>query len=120
MPNCYIMSQRAMHERPKGLDKDNTLFFPESGMTTHDLVHSGRPKDYHIITDSHFLVGLYSRHEVFIFDNKDNRWINPGLQTYGTSRELLLSELWGIESSIQMAVLNGNVTNCMGRKIKTD
>ena len=113
--NCYIKSQSDNSPLPEGINKDNTLFYPESGMTTLELHETARPKDYHIITDSHFLVPLYSSHEVFVYI--DNEWINPDVQTYGMSYNLVLIRLFGIRSTIPRAVLNGEVTNCMGFKI---
>ena len=115
--NCYVTNPKDGSVYPSELNKDNTLFYPEAGMTTIDCFKSSRPKDFHIVTDSPFLVGLYSQHEVFIW--RKGKWINPDFQTYGCSRGVILSEIFGIESSIQQAVISHKgVTNCMGREIK--
>lgn len=110
--NCYIASQIRDYNLPKELNKDNTLFFPECGMTTHQMLHTGRPDKYHIVTDSHFLVGLYSYENVFYFDGEE--WVNPDFQTYGTSYNILLTKLWNYKNTIPQAVIDGEITNVMG------
>ena len=116
--NCYITDANSGSIYPNELDKDNTLFYPERRMTTHDQLNTGRPEHFHIVTDSHFLVGLYSRHEVFYW--KDGEWINPDFQTYGCSYNIILMDLWYNEHTIPQAVVDGNITNVMGHKIKED
>ena len=112
--NCYVNNPRSGHELPPGLDKDNTLFYPEKSMTTDDMVRSGKPGDLHVVTDCHFLVCLYDRKEVFCFDKENNEWTNPEIQTYGASFSLILQEIWGFNGSISHAVLDGRTTNVMG------
>lgn len=115
--NCYITNPYAGAELPKELDKDNTLFYPEQGMTTHQKWTTSRPRDYHIVTDAPELVGLYDSEEVFIW--KDGEWVNPRFQTYGTSVNLLVSKLFGTKHTIAHAVVSSElVTNCMGYPIK--
>lgn len=115
--NCYVANPKDGSVYPSELNKENTLFYPEAGMTTMERFSSSRPRDFHIVTDCHFLVGLYDKNEVFIW--RDGKWINPDFQTYGCSRNLILSEIFGINSSIQQAVISSKgVTNCMGYGIK--
>lgn len=116
--NCYIASQKRIYDLPNHLNKENTLYFPETIMTTIDMLFSSRPSEFHIVTDCHFLVSLYDRTEVFIYNKENEQWENPDIQTYGRSYDLILSELWKYNSSIPMAIINGEVTNVMGRKIK--
>lgn len=110
--NCYVSNPRDGSQYPSELNKENTLFYPEAGMTFHDQCHSSRPRDFHIVTDSPFLVGLYDRKEVFIW--KGGKWVNPEIQTYGASFNLIIDVIFGITSSIARATLDGKTTNCMG------
>lgn len=114
--NCYIVDPTENYELPKGMTKDNTLFWPESGMTTRQKTETSRPRDFHIITDCPDLVGLYKREEVFIW--KGGKWVHPKINTYGTSINLIRHEVFGIKSTIPRAVLDGKVTNCMGQPLK--
>ena len=114
--NCYVTNpKRIESELPSDLNKENTLFYPESGMTTIDKHHSGRPSEYHVVTDEPMFVGLYKKQEVFIW--KDGAWVNPDFQTYGCSLSIIMDNIFGIESSIPRAVIDGKTTNCMGHKI---
>ena len=114
--NCYIAPQDRDYELPKHLDKDNTIFYPETGMTTFELHTSSVPKDFHIVTDSHFLAPLYKKEEVFIF--KNGEWVNPDINTYGSSYDYILHHLWSIKISIPRAIYDGQVTNVVGRKFQ--
>ncbi len=113
--NCYIDNPFNKSVLPEGVNKDNTLFYPEAGMTTNQQLNTGRPKDFHIITDSHFLVPLYDKRDVYFWNGKE--WENPDFQTFGTSYSLILSELWDGEYSIPRAVVDGKITNVMGSKV---
>lgn len=114
--NCYVTNPRNNHTIPDGIDKSNTLFYPESGMTTHQCFTTMCPRDYHIFTDSPYLVGLYDRDEVFIW--KDGKWVNPDIQTYGCSYNLIAMELFNYFNTIPQAVIDSSkCTNCMGSKI---
>jgi hypothetical protein len=88
------------------------LFYPEAGMTTLQCFQTSRPRDYHIVTDCPYLVGLYDMQEVFIW--KKGKWVNPDFQTYGCSFNLITMKLFGFTSTIPQAVLDGKTTNCMG------
>ncbi len=115
--NCYVTHPTKKSKLPVDLDKDNTLFYPESRMTTEQCFKTSRPKDYHIVTDCPFLISLYSREEVFLW--KNGNWENPNIQTYGTSYNLIIDVIFGYEYSIPQAVISKKgVTNCMGYSIK--
>ena len=113
--NCYVANPRDGSVYPSELNKDNTLFYPEAGMTTLQQCQTGQPRDFHIVTDSHLLVPLYDRRKVFIW--REGKWINPDFQTYGCSYDLVLTQIFGYGSSIPQAVLDGKTTNCMGHKL---
>lgn len=115
--NCYVTNPKDGSSYPPELNKDNTLFYPEAGMTTMDYFKSSRPRDFHIVTDCPFLVGLYDRKEVFIW--RDGKWINPTFQTYGCSYSIIFDDVFGYTNTIPQAVIDGKkVTNCMGHGIK--
>jgi hypothetical protein len=113
--NCYIKSQDSDAVLPADINKDNTLFYPETGMTTQQMFTSSVPRDYHIVTDSPFLVSLYKKLEVFIWIN--NEWFNPDMQTYGASYDYIIKRLFG-GFDIPKSVLDGTITNCMGYPTK--
>ncbi len=110
--NCYILDPKAGHPIPDGLNKDNTLFYPESGMTRRELHTTGCPRDHHIITDAPELVGLYKREEVFFY--RDGKLVNPDFQTYGASQVLIERRLWDRVNDLPRAVYDGKITNIMG------
>jgi hypothetical protein len=97
------------------MNKDITLFYPEAGMSTNQLFTTSRPRDYHIVTDSPFLVPLYDRLEVFILVR--GKWVNPDFQTYGCSYSRAM-RLWNEMTEIPAYALDGKVTNCMGSKLR--
>ena len=114
--NCYITNPKQMCEYPKELNKDNTLFYPESGMTTIEKHSTGVPEHYHIVTDEPMFVALYDKRNVFYWE--DGEWKNPKIQTFGTSLSIILLEFFNITYSIPLAVVNGNITNVMGHPLK--
>jgi hypothetical protein len=117
--NCYVTNPKDGSVYPSELDKDNTLFYPESGMTTMECFTSSRPRDFHIVTDCPYLVSLYDCKEVFIW--RDGKWVNPDFQTYGCSFSIIIDNIFGYQHSIPQAVIDSKgVTNCMGYGIKRD
>ena len=60
--NCYVYDPKSKYDLPNEImNKDITLFYPEAGMTQNQLFTTTRPRDFHIVTDSPFLVPLYDR-----------------------------------------------------------
>jgi hypothetical protein len=114
--NCYVTHPRSGSVLPEELTKDNTLFYPESRMSTDDCFRSSVPSDFHIVTDNVFLVSLYSTKEVFIWRN--NKWVHPEIQTYGASYTMIIDYVFDYGTTIPTAILNGKTTNCMGRNRK--
>ena len=115
--NCYVTNYQDGVELPPELNKSNTLFFPEQGMTTHEQLTSGRPRDFHIVTDCPFLVPLYSCDDVYVWHQQDKQWRRPSFQTYGCSFTLVIQNIFG-GKGIPQAVLDGKTTNVMGCKTK--
>lgn len=113
---CFVYNPYKPYQLPEELNKDNTLYYPETRMTFDQLMTTGRPDGYNIVTDCPYLVPLYKEEEVFYY--KDGEWVNPERQTYGTSYELIAQRFWGKTNSIPHAVIDGNVTNIMGHPIK--
>ena len=110
--DCYITNGRDGAKLPTYLNKENTLYYPEQRMTTHDCLHSGRPSGLHIVTDNLFLVGLYDKNEVFIWRNGE--WTNPKCQTFAASFSYNLSEVFDYDNTIPKAIVDGKITNIMG------
>jgi hypothetical protein len=115
--NCYIKLDDNGLGLPKGINKDNALFFPERGMSTRDLLHTCSTDSYHVITQSPFIIPLYKKEEVFI-QNSNGEWGNVGFQTYGASYDTILNEIWETKYSTASSTIDGYITNCLGRKIK--
>ena len=115
---CFVASQKRDYDLPSFLNKGNTIYFPETEMTTNELLHTGRPNGFNIVTDSHFLVGLYDCDEVYYYDGKLKEWINPDFQTLGTSYNIILHKLWKYKNTIPKAILDGEITNIMGNPFK--
>jgi hypothetical protein len=113
--NCYIYNENSKHSLPsKVMDKSITLFYPEKSMTMEQQFKTARPRDFHIVTDSPFLVSLYKNHEVFYLQGK--KWIQPTFQTYGCAYRTIMSRLWNAPC-IPQAVLDGKVTNILGMEL---
>ena len=102
------------YDLPPELNKENTLFYPEAGMTTNQLFTTSIPRDFHIVTDSPFLVPLYKRENVFI--NVRGKWVNPDMQTFGCDYSRAM-RLWKESRPIPAYALDGKVTNCLGSKL---
>jgi len=113
--NCYVSNPKNGATLPSDVNKNNTLFYPENGMTTGELFTTTIPENLHIVTDNPFFVPLYKREEVFIWEN--NEWINPEMQTYGSSYSRIINRLFD-GREMPRAVLDGTITNCMGNPIK--
>lgn len=110
--NCYVASQLSNVEFPPELTKENTLFYPETRMSTYECFTTSKPKDFHIVTDNPFLVSLYDKKEVFVW--KKNKWINPEKQTFGASYHYIIEEVFEYPHTIPISIINGKTTNCMG------
>jgi hypothetical protein len=113
--NCYVPLSRN-YPIPKHLTLDNTIFWPEKRMTTMEKWYSGCPKDFHVVTDEPILVTLYPRESVFVWNGES--WRNPNVQTFGANPSNLLYPIWGYQHGIVQAVIDGKITNVMGRGIK--
>lgn len=119
--NCYIKPQKSFIELPKNINKLNTIFYPEQTMTLDDKMKTGKPLDKNIVTDCPFLVPVFYADEVFVF--KDNKWVSSsdlGFNPYGTSYNIIKTELFGYSNSIPQGIINGEITNIMGYKIKLE
>lgn len=115
---CYVTNPKSGSKLPHTLNLGNTLFYPEKYMTIEEQATSGRPKDFHIVTNSPDLVGLYSTHEVHVWDKSKKKWVNPSFQTYGACLTVIRSEIFGINASIpQACISNELVTNIMGHPL---
>ena len=112
--NCYIQDPGSKYDLPAELNKENTIFYPEARMSTNQLFTTSKPKEFHIVTDSPFLVPLYSWQDVFI--NVRGKWRNPEFQTYGCDYSRVM-RLWRDSQPIPAYALNGKVTNCLGSKL---
>jgi len=116
--HCYIYppESSAKYSLPEEvMNKEITLFYPEAGMTQNQLFTTSRPRDFHIVTDSPFLVSLYDMYEVFILVR--GKWVNPDFQTYGCSYSRAM-RLWKDCREIPAYALDGKVNNCLGSKVK--
>ena len=83
---CYVYPPElsAKYSLPDEImDKSITLFYPEAGMTQNQLFRTARPRDFHIVTDSPFLVPLFDMWDVYYLER--GKWRNPNFQTYGCS-----------------------------------
>lgn len=70
--------------------KHNYITYPEQGYTLTDLL-SGIAFEEPIITESPFIISNYPQESVWIF--RDGQWVNPRIQTYGASFNLILSSI---------------------------
>lgn len=108
-PTTYLMIDEFV------LNKDNTIFWPENRMTLHDILHSSRPAEYHVITNEPRLISLYKKSNVFKL--VDRKLESPKFETYGASFDMILNWI-GYEYTIPAAVIDSKlVTNCMGYKV---
>lgn len=83
-------------------------------MSTNELFTTTKPKMFHIVTDSPFLVPLYDMNDVYI--NVRGKWVNPEFQTFGCDYSRVM-KLWKEYRTLPAYALDGKVTNCLGNKI---
>jgi hypothetical protein len=69
---------------------DNLILYPERAMTFADTVDYRRFAKS-VVTENPFIISCYSREDVWIL--QDDEWVNPGMQTYGASVNLITSSI---------------------------
>jgi hypothetical protein len=111
--DCYVMNVCSGAVLPDEVNnKDATIFYPETRMTTEECFKTSRPSEYHIVTDCPFLVSLYETRHVWIW--RDGKWIHPDFNTFGASYSMIIMNLFDYPNTIPQAIINGKTTNCMG------
>jgi hypothetical protein len=104
--NCYIILDGKDELNDLIYEHKNDLvLYPERTMRLVDLA-CYRPYVKSVVTESAWIIGMYSKHEVWIW--VDGKWKHPDYQTYGTSRDLLTDVLLGVESSIPLHVISSD------------
>lgn len=102
--NCYVL----LDGQHKGINdlilkhKDDLILYPEREMRLVDKA-SYRPYLKSIVTECEWLIGVYPMERVWIW--KDNQWVNPPMQTYGASRNLITCNLLGVHQTIPLHVI---------------
>jgi len=83
---------------------DEMILYPEDKLTFAKIIDY-RPYVLSIVTENPFIISTYDIKHVFVLS--DDKWIHPEFQTYGTSVEIIRSELLHYDSSIPSAIIDG-------------
>jgi len=83
---------------------DNLILYPERAMTFADTV------DYRhyvksVVTENPFIISCYPRENVWVL--QDDEWVNPEIQTYGASVNIITSSILQYHNTIPTSVLGG-------------
>jgi hypothetical protein len=104
--NCYVLLDGKDDLNDLILEhKNDLIIYPERSMRFVDLA-CYRPYVLSVVTESAWIIGMYSKHEVWIY--KDGKWVHPHYQTYGTSRDMIESNLFDYDSSIPLHVIGSD------------
>jgi hypothetical protein len=114
--SCYVLLDGLQKDIPELLlkHKHDLILYPERGMRLVDR-YLYRPYVKSIVTESSWLIGMYSKKDVWVL--KNNVWVHPDFQTFGTSRELIEDQLFGITSSIPLQVISSKLTKEFNNKL---
>lgn len=108
--NCYVLHQGWYNDILR-CKNDDFILWPEK-MNTMVAVRGGIKYQNSIITEDASMIACYDRKCVWVWrkdENGNGDWINPDIQTYGTSHELIMSDLLFIEHSIPMNIISADL-----------
>lgn len=108
--NCFVFIQGNEVDIEKYYDlvrlskSDKVILYPERAMTFADHA-CYRPYVKSVVTENPFIISSYPKKKVWIIRNGE--WVNPSMQTYGCSVNIIMDDLLGTNTSIPLAVLGG-------------
>lgn len=117
--NCYVMHQGFYNDILRGKD-EGLILWPEQ-RNTLTAIRCGISYVNSVVTEEAAVIAMYDYKKVWIWSKEDNpqgEWVNPDMQTYGTSHELLMSELLHITCSIPLAIVGKETVNKLKEKLK--
>lgn len=100
---CYVVHQGFGDIFQMFGGRNDLLKFPEHRLNQFEL-RKGLKYKSSIITEAPELISCYDFRDVYIWENGE--WINPEIQTYATSFEIIASEILGFGSSIPMSIIS--------------
>lgn len=117
---CYFLPAGVGFCEVLKLVRENCLgaCYPERSMSRVDRM-AAKPFIPSIITEEAYLVALYPREKVFVWDEEFDRWCNPDWQTYGADVSGLEQDLFKNRCSIPLRVLSDKSANEFLAAIKT-
>ena len=83
---------------------DNLILYPERAMTFADTVDYRRYVKS-VVTENPFIISCYPRENVWVL--QDDEWVNPEIQTYGASVNIITSSILQYHNTIPTSVLGG-------------
>lgn len=103
--HCYVLIQtNKIH--PIAYDRFDFIWYPERSMTMLETINY-RPYVQSIVTENPWLIALYDRSKVRVWDAEDKRWVGPDCQTYGASVNHLMCSVLGLRNTIPAQVMDG-------------
>jgi len=94
---------------------DNLILYPERAMTFADTVDYRRYVKS-VVTENPFIISCYSSEDVWLL--QDDEWINPDIQTYGASVNIITSSILQYNNTIPTSVLGGGKFKDIVKKLK--
>lgn len=111
---CYVIHQGFGDIYKMFGGRTDLLNYPEHRMNQFDL-RSGIMYKKSIITESAQLITCYDRKNVYIWE--DGEWVNPDEQTFGTSYEIVETNILGFNLSIPMIVFGSETITTLKNKL---
>lgn len=102
---CYVAHQGVADLfKLFGEKRVDLLFYPENRLTSLDR-RIGIKYVKSIVTESAQMICMYDAKDVYIW--RKGEWVNPNRQTFGTSYEIIESDLLKFENSISASIVGG-------------
>jgi hypothetical protein len=103
--HCYVLV-RTNKIHPIAHQRFDFMWYPETGMSLIDQMNY-RPYVQSIITENPWLIAMYPREKIRVWDKDEKRWVLPDRQTYGASVNGIMMTCLGFSCTIPAQALDG-------------
>lgn len=102
---CYVLL-RVNESHPITENRHDLIWYPENAMTLLQTIQY-RPYIKSIVTENPWLIAMYDRQDVRVWDIENKKWKIPNYQTYAASFSMIMDSILGIHQTIPSIPLDG-------------